>query len=167
MHSRILYFLLFLCTPTAILQAQNSKPCQSQEAKQFDFWVGEWQASWDGGQGVNNISKILGGCVIFEEFNGTPSSQLIGKSFSVYNSRTGNWQQTWVDNSGGYLDFIGNWQDDKMILSRSVVIKGVKTIQRMVWYNISDDTFDWNWEKSIDNGNTWTISWKIHYTREK
>jgi hypothetical protein len=167
MKIRSLYSLFTILFLFNVLPAQNNKPCSTEEGKQFDFWVGQWDASWEGGKGINNISKILGGCVVFEEFDATPSSPLIGKSFSVYNIRTGKWHQTWVDNSGGYLDFSGNWQDDKMILSRSAEIKGVVTIQRMVWYNITDNKFDWNWEKSTDGGKTWTVSWKIQYTRKK
>ena len=167
MISKTLNFLLILFYFAISLEAQNTKPCTTDEGRQFDFWIGEWDASWEGGKGVNNVSKILDGCVIFEEFDASFSSKLVGKSVSVYNPRAGNWQQTWVDNSGGYLDFIGKWEEDKMILSRSVDIKGVITMQRMIWYNISQDKFDWNWEKSTDNGKTWTVSWKINYTRRK
>ena len=149
MKYKAIYFLITCFSLYSTLYAQNQKPCTSEGAKQFDFWLGEWNASWEGGQGVNKISKILGGCVVFEEFDATPSSPLIGKSLSVFSPRSGEWHQTWVDNSGGYLDFSG------------------KTIQRMVWYNISDEKFDWNWEKSVDDGKTWTISWKINYTRKK
>lgn len=162
--SSVLLFLLFGFSP---LFSQDKKPCNTEEAKQFDFWVGKWDASWEGGKGTNNISKILGGCVIFEEFDATPSSPLIGKSVSVYNTRTGYWKQTWVDNSGSYLDFTGNWQGDRMILSRSFEIEGKKTMQRMVWYNITHEKFDWNWEKSTDGGKTWSVSWKINYTRKQ
>ena len=84
--------------------------------KQFDFWVGHWKAEWqnkDGSksEGSNTIKKILGGCVVEENFNGNPGIPLEGKSFSVYNSRSKMWQQTWVDNQGGYLDFTGNFKD--------------------------------------------------------
>ena len=162
-----LLLLFFLFVGFTHLLSQNQQPCTSEEARQFDFWIGEWDASWESGKGVNNISKILGGCVVFEEYDATPSSPLIGKSVSVYNSKTGNWQQTWVDNTGGYLDFVGKWQDDKMILSRSFEIEGKKTIQRMVWYNITFERFDWNWEKSVDGGKTWSVSWKIQYIRKE
>jgi hypothetical protein len=150
--------------------AQQPKPCSDPNANQFDFWLGEWQATWkDSTQAsgeahaTNNISKILGGCVIFEQFN---SPALMGKSHSVYNIRTGKWHQTWVDNQGAYLDFIGEWEGDKMILSRSVEIKGKKVMQRMVWHNISPEAFDWNWEGSKDTGKTWNVNWQIRYTRK-
>ena len=73
----------------------QNPPCQSEEANQFDFWLGEWDLSWkDGGKGSNKISKILGGCVIQEEFNGTPTMQLKGLSTSVFDKHSKQWKQT-------------------------------------------------------------------------
>jgi hypothetical protein len=164
----ILLFLFF-----NIASAQQPKPCSVPEAQQFDFWVGEWQVSWKDttkesgfATASNKITKILDGCVLFEQFNGTPAIPLKGMSHSVYNVHKKKWQQTWVDNSGGYLDFIGGWQDDKMILSRSFQVKGKTIMQRMVWYKISDNKFDWNWEGSKDGGKTWQVNWLIHYKRK-
>jgi hypothetical protein len=37
----------------------------------------------------------------------------------------------------------------------------------MVWYNIASDQLDWNWERSEDEGTTWTILWQIHYQRKQ
>ncbi|KAA3618490.1 MAG: hypothetical protein D8M58_13580 [Calditrichaeota bacterium] len=169
----ILMFLniTFLLLNTSM--AQNKKPCSAPEASQFDFWVGEWNASWKDttqssgmASGTNNISKILGGCVVYEQFDSTPASPLIGKSVSVYNARTKKWHQTWVDNSGAYLDFSGQWEGDKMVLSRSVEVKGKTIMQRMVWYNITKEKFDWNWEGSKDGGETWQVNWQIMYKRK-
>jgi hypothetical protein len=90
----------------------------------------------------------------------------VGKSFSVYNPRKNLWQQTWVDNYGSYLVFTGGYEEDKMTLVREVVNpEGKKIMQRMIFYNIDENSFDWNWEKSTDEGKSWELSWKIHYTR--
>ncbi len=40
-------------------------------------------------------------------------------------------------------------------------------LQRMVWYDIMQDSLQWNWERSEDKGKTWTVLWKIKYTRKK
>lgn len=157
---------------SASIQGQEGTPkeppCASPEFSQFDFWVGEWNLTWgDSGRGTNTIDKVMGGCVIQENFDGTPSIQLKGMSVSTYNKNQGKWQQTWVDNSGGYLDFVGEFKEGKMILSRSFEKDGNKIEQRMVWYNISDNELDWNWERSDDNGETWKVFWKIHYQRKK
>jgi hypothetical protein len=137
--------------------------CDYPEAHQFDFWLGEWQLSWaDTGSGTNTVQRILNGCVIQESFSGEGFE---GISMSTFDLNTETWKQTWVDNSGGYLDFSGSWQNDRMILQRAVQRDGVGILQRMVWYNISTDTLDWNWEASRDGGRTWDVLWKIDYTR--
>lgn len=102
-----------------------------------------------------------------ERFRGTGDGALEGMSVSVFSAATGKWHQTWVDNKGGYLDFTGGYADGRMILSRRATIEGKDVLQRMVWFNITPDSFDWNWERSEDQGATWQTLWPIHYQRSK
>ncbi len=147
---------------------KNTSMDTQAKAHEFDFWLGEWDLTWgDDGIGSNHISKILDGLVIQEEFDGTPSMPLKGISLSTYNANLGKWQQTWVDNSGSYLDLIGEFKNGEMILSRDAVIQDKAIKQRMVFYNISKDELYWNWERSDDNGENWQVMWKIHYKRKK
>ncbi len=133
---------------------------------QFDFWIGEWNLSWgDTAKGYNRVEKILGGKVVQENFSGLDSAPLRGTSVSVYDKHADIWRQTWVDNQGGYLDFSGRYKNGKMVLSREAHRDGQRFLQRMVWYNIKHKTFDWNWERSDDNGKTWKVMWQIHYVR--
>jgi hypothetical protein len=126
----------------------------------------EW-TNQDGttGEGTNQINSILKGCVVEENFDATDALNFAGKSFSVYNPNKNIWQQTWVDDQGGYMVFNGGMSEDKMILSRKITRQEKELIQRMVFYNISENELDWNWESSDDNGETWKLNWKIHYTR--
>lgn len=164
--------LLIVILPVIILAQGPDKPCSVPEAHQFDFWVGEWTAEWkdaDGNlaHGSNHVIRLFDGCVIEENFDGRPGTELIGKSFSVYDKRQKQWKQTWVDNSGGYLDFTGGFTDGKMILSRKAISrKGIPVAQRMIYYNIEENSFEWNWEISYDNGKTWDLKWKLNYTRK-
>jgi hypothetical protein len=136
-----------------------------QPEDQFDFWLGEWDARWSkDGFGTNRIERILDNKIIQENFT---APDLIGISVSSYDQERGLWCQTWVDNSGSYLDFTGGFADGKMILSREAIVKGEACKQRMVWFNIQAEQFDWNWERSDDNGKTWRVLWEIHYTRKK
>ncbi len=135
---------------------------------QFDFWIGDWNLSWGEGQhGVNRIRSILDNKVIQENFEGEGEPPLIGLSVSVYNPIEQKWRQTWVDNQGSYLDFVGEWLGDKMILQRHAVVEDQRVLQRMVWYNIEADRFEWNWERSSDEGQTWKVIWQIDYKRMK
>lgn len=156
--------------------AQNppaQRPCVTPEASQFDFWVGEWEANSPSSKdpktmtlaGHNSITKVLDGCVIEENYKGS-TTPLLGLSVSLYNPRTKQWQQTWVDNQGAYLDFTGGFADGKMVLQRSATKPdGTTFLQRMVWFNITADAFDWNWESSTDGGKTWQVNWPIKYKR--
>ena len=138
---------------------------QDQTETQFDFWLGEWDVTWgDDGKGTNHIECILDGKIIQENFR-APDFQ--GISVSTYDPERNLWCQTWVDTNGTYLDFTGKFEDGKMILSRDAIVKGQACKQRMVWYEILDDTLDWNWERSDDGGETWRVLWQIHYTRRK
>ena len=148
----------------------NIPPAAADEdprAAQFDFWVGSWALTSGGKQtGTNTITKEYDGAVIMERFVGTAATALQGMSVSVFDKNTGQWRQTWVDNQGAYLDFVGGFADEKMILSRRTTLQGTDVVQRMVWFNITPDSFDWNWERSDDDGATWTTVWPIHYVRQ-
>lgn len=134
------------------------------ENHEFNFWLGEWDVYWADKQGVNRIESILDGAVIQENFDG---DGLIGTSVSVFSKEDSRWHQTWVDNSGSYLDFVGEFTDGKMILSRDGIVEGKAVKQRMVWYEITKEAFLWNWERSDDEGVTWRELWKIEYKRRK
>lgn len=145
-------------------------PCSGPEAGQFDFWLGEWDLTWgEDGRGCNAITRVLGGCVIEENFDGTPAIPLIGRSLSVFSPHYARWHQTWVDNQGSYLDFIGEWDEDdqRMVLERDDYQGGRPIKQRMVWYSITPMSLDWNWERSEDGGISWVVQWQIHYERRK
>ncbi len=147
------------------------KPCTQPEASQFDFWLGEWELSWEGqdgqqGKGTNKIYRALGGCVIHENFAATDGS-LIGQSWSMYVPRTGEWKQTWVDNQGSYLLFTGKFEDGKMELRTAPFERNGKTfISRMVFKNITENSLNWDWQRSEDNGATWVDVWNIQYKRK-
>lgn len=132
--------------------------------QQFDFWLGEWEVRWgEDGTGTNHVTRILDDKVIQEDFL---APDLHGFSFSVYDPERDCWCQTWVDNNGTYLDFTGGFDGGRMVLVRDAVVRGEKCKQRMVWYNIESNRFDWNWERSDDGGQTWRVLWQIQYTRK-
>jgi len=170
--SAVISGVIFTCLLILpVLSQEATNPCARAEQKQLDFWVGEWKLTWPGPRGElqhgsNSIRRVLGGCVVEENFSGGQTMHLRGKSLSLFDARQGKWKQTWVDNEGGYLDFIGEFRDGKMILSREARDRhGKKLLQRMVFRNIRLDQLDWSWERSEDGGKSWTVVWPIHYDR--
>ena len=84
------------------------RPCSPPEARQFDFWIGDWDCMWgEEGVGSNSIRAILDGCVIEEHFDASPTADFRGISLSMYNAVLRRWEQTWVDNAGNYWALAG------------------------------------------------------------
>lgn len=165
------YLVLFILLITAFTKAQP-KPCSAPEASQFNFWVGNWDLTWnDSLHGTNRVEQMFGNCTIHENFS-DPRLSYLGQSWSVYNPNNKQWQQTWVDNQGGYIPLTGGMVKDSMILltaERNVptrISPTGKLISRMVYYNITRDTFDWSWQASTDGGSVWKTNWLIHYKRK-
>jgi hypothetical protein len=138
-------------------------------ARQFDFWVGEWDCSWHDGTerhlGTNSVYLDLGGSVVVENFDGRPSHDLQGLSFSVYDREASCWKQTWVDSEGRYLDFEGSFAEGAMDLRREGEYDDAGAVFRKRWENIAHDAFDWSWQRSDDGGETWRSLWEIEYAR--
>ncbi|MEO8769332.1 MAG: hypothetical protein ABI402_04590 [Ferruginibacter sp.] len=163
----ILLPLLILITGFST-QAQN-KPCSSPEASQFDFWVGTWNLYGADSSltGTNTVYKILDGCTVQENFESSKIAYS-GKSWSMYNAQTKLWQQTWVDNQGGYIVLEGKFENGAMNLITGIVkVNGKEQINRMRYHDIKKDGFEWDWETSLDNGVTWKTSWHLRYERKK
>jgi hypothetical protein len=163
---KLLYFLLVSFASTQ-LHAQNKGIADSTL---FDFWVGEWDASWvnaDGttSKGTNSIKKILDGKVIEENFRDPQG--LKGISISVYNSANKTWHQAWADNQGGYYDFVGEIDGEKRIFrTPTKEVKGKLVTERMVFYSITPKSMMWDWELSVDGGKTWKLQWRISYKKK-
>ncbi|HWZ83781.1 MAG TPA: DUF1579 family protein [Terriglobales bacterium] len=168
------YIAILLCLTAWATAQQTPNPCAAAEQQQLSFWVGEWDLTWPGAQpnevqhGTNSIRRILDGCVVQENFSGGTDIPLRGTSISLFDRTAKKWKQTWVDNEGSYLDFVGEFKDGQMILWRdSIRADGTKGMQRMIFKNITPDEFDWSWEGSKDGGKTWQVVWPIHYKRHK
>lgn len=131
---------------------------------EFDFWLGDWELTWgENNHGTNRVDRVMDGAVIQENFE---SDGYTGMSVSVFSKEDRRWHQTWVDSSGSYLDFTGEFAGGKMILSRDGMVEGKPVKQRMVWYGIAENKFEWNWERSENNGTAWQVIWKIQYQRK-
>ncbi len=169
MKITLLFALLF-----AASSAYSQELSEMDSARYFDFWVGEWTASWDEGDGVkefgtNTITRDLDEKVIVEQFRilDGQNAGFKGTSISVFQPGLNRWKQAWADSQGGYFDFTGDFEGEKRIFKTSMVEQGDKKIrQRMVFYNIKADSMTWDWERTEDGGETWILSWRIFYKRK-
>lgn len=139
--------------------------CATEQYRQFDFWVGEWEVHNPQGQyqGANRIEKIQGGCVLQEHWTGAGGST--GTSFSMYDFTRDVWHQTWV--SGTQLLVIeGAVRDGRMVLEGETVGRGgAVTHNRITWTPVARDTVTQVWDTSPDR-RTWQTVFHGVYTRK-
>jgi hypothetical protein len=143
-------------------------PCSSEEFRQFDFWIGEWNVTaGDRSAGRNRITSTLGGCVLLEEYTAT-NGGYEGKSFNIYDSTAGEWHQSWVDNRGLLLQLRGGLEDGRMVLSgERIGQEGKPVIDRITWTPNEDGTVQQTWQVSGDDGETWSTAFDGTYVRVK
>lgn len=147
--------------------ANKAYPCRtSEERKQFDFWIGEWDVyAGDRLAGTNRITRILEGCVIFEDYTG--SGAYSGKSFNVYDPATKRWKQRWVDTSGLILELEGEFRDGAMRLEGETAnADGSRVMHKLTFYPLPDGRVRQHWQQSRDGGATWVDAFDGLYVRK-
>ena len=168
-------FALLSLFTIVMFSASAQKPCSSPAYRQFDFWLGEWEAFGPDGQkaGESKISLILDSCIILEEWTSASISQGIryaGKSFNTWNAATKQWQQTWVDNVGGTNEYlIGKFENNQIIYTSSAfpISKDTMAIRKMTFTNLSPVQLRQYGEISKDNGLSWATEYDLEYRRKK
>ena len=93
---RLLILLAFLFS-SIIVFAQSPCNCCSDQFRQFDFWIGEWNVydSTEALLGTNIIDVIQDSCVLRENWNSARSAYT-GTSYNFYDPVMGQWTQTRV-----------------------------------------------------------------------
>jgi hypothetical protein len=160
--------------------AAAARACAAPEHRQFDFWIGDWDVTirarkgpdsdaWGEAKGTNHVEAVLGGCAIAEHFEASgPGDPWAGRSYSLYSAAEKKWRQTWVDDQGSYLAFTGGMEGSSMILHGEPRVRDGKTFRmRMVFSEITPGSLAWSWERTADEGKTWTPMMQIRYVRRR
>jgi len=131
--------------------------------RDFDFWVGRWRCTWEGGAGTNVVEIVCDGAVVRESFASDDGS-LVGTSISVYDEAAKRWVQTWMDSRRSWFHLTGRFDHGSMdLLTTTGDANGGR--YRMRFAGISEDGFDWTWSRSSPDGE-WEPRWAITYRRD-
>lgn len=141
----------------AAAEPESAAPCTAPEYRQFDFWIGDWDAyDFDDPAVVvahNRVTSILGGCVLLEDYRDTNGHN--GQSFSLYDVARKSWHQSWVTNRGVLLLEDGQFENGEMTLTASdQTADGKKKLVRGVWKRVDYGVRETG-VTSVDNGKTW------------
>jgi hypothetical protein len=138
--------------------ARPSPPPQPPpEARQFDFWVGEWDVTTADSKvaGRNRIELILDGRALQEHWTGTGG--VAGTSLNLFDTEAKKWRQFWIDGTGGSLQLTGGLVDGRMVLEGTGKEAGKTLHDRITWTPNPDGSVRQLWERSEDNRATWFV----------
>lgn len=148
-------------------QASPTSSCSAAEYRQFDFWIGDWDAfdTDDPGKVVarNQVDSILDGCVVREDYRSASGSE--GQSFSIYDASRKVWHQTWVTNRGVLLVIEGTFQNGEMVLNGADPAKGGQIV-RGEWKPVEGGVEE-RATLSSDGGKTWKPWFDITFRPHK
>ena len=145
-------------------------PCMfDEQARKFDFWIGEWDAYNPQGRkvGTSVIQNISSGCGILENWTNAIGGTG-GKSINFYDAVAGKWFQYWIGSSGGPVRYSGGYKDGAMRYQGETIDKdGKETLLRLTFFNVDTNTVRQLAENSSDDGKTWTTVYDFKYVRRK
>jgi hypothetical protein len=152
------------------LMAQSSPPpappSPPPEARQFDFWIGDWEVFAPNGKkvGENRIEKMANGFGLLENWTGAGGGT--GKSLNSWHADKKRWQQYWVG-LGGPLEISGGIENGAMVMTgEGTAPNGGKLRNRITWTPNADGTVRQLWESTKDGGQTWTVAFDGLYRRK-
>lgn len=144
---------------------KSVNPCQYNEAaRQFDFWVGDWDVKTQQGQnaGTNTIQKLESGCLLLENWTGSLGGT--GKSINFFDTETNKWRQIWVDSSGRSTLFTGEFKNGSMRYeAEKTGTDGKKFLSRLSFTPLEKNKVRQYGERSDDGGKTWNITFDFVY----
>ncbi len=148
--------------------AQDGKPCTAPEYRQFDFWLGKWNAkdSTTGEfAGTSRIEAMHGGCVISETWT---NSSMTGSSLNIFNKYDKQWHQNWTDSTGRLSVMAGAFSDGAMTLTGEQPLPTDPSrtfLSRLVFTSMPDGKVKQLGQRSTDGGKSWEPTFGLIYEK--
>jgi hypothetical protein len=144
-------------------------PCENDRRyRAFDFWVGEWEVRPTGQPNAkpqhSSIQRILGGCVIFENYT-YEGSLYEGKGFNIFDVNSGRWHQTYVDSTGTFHQWDGEVRDNVMYyVGANLTSEGGRSWDKITYFKLDNGHVRHLSQRSKDGGKTWDTYFDGEYT---
>lgn len=158
----------FSLEPASALAAPDSGACSTNpENRQMDFWIGDWTVTYPGmaGSAASKVSLDLDKCMVIESWDGGKGHT--GKNMFAYSADDQGWHGLFADNQGRVHVFEGRVSAGLAeFTGPSRGAKGQTVLNRIKVVRVAADKVEQSWEKSTDNGATWTIEFHGEYSRK-
>ncbi|NNE98783.1 MAG: tetratricopeptide repeat protein [Pyrinomonadaceae bacterium] len=149
---------------------RKRNPCMySKEARQFDFWLGDWDVYVGSNTvGENLIELDTQGCTLVENWKNNGGGK--GKSLNVYDPSVKKWKQFYVGGQGGVFLFEGEYRAKEKSMyftAETLGRNGTKIMHIFEFFDLPDKTVQQRWKQSTDGGKTWNTVWDSIYKKKK
>lgn len=140
---------------TAATVPPRPAACETQEFRQFDFWLGKWTVRNPAGKevGQSEISRAAEGCAIREHWKSGSGTE--GVSINYYDASERRWHQDWVGGDGTILHLRGGKEGEAMTMSSDTPSGQGAVINRITWTPLPDKKVKQEWATSADGGQSW------------
>lgn len=158
----------FSLSATSALAAVDAGSCSANsESRQLDFWLGDWTVTYPGmpGSAASKVSLDLDKCLLIESWDGGKGHS--GKNMFAYSLDDKGWHGMFADNQGRVHVFEGKVaQGAAEFMGPSRGPNGQAVLNRIKVVRLAADKVEQSWEKSSDNGVTWTMEFHGEYSRK-
>ncbi|MCK5126385.1 MAG: DUF1579 family protein [candidate division Zixibacteria bacterium] len=182
-HLFLTIILLVLIVPVFAVDStktEESMPPMGPpvELKELKYLIGAWDVDmkmrqdpsqpWQDMKSSGSYDYILNGAAIRQNYKGEMMGMpFVGESTMCYNRELKKWQVTWLDNMFAQLSiYEGNMVDGKFVVQGEELYMGKAYLSRMTISSLTEKSFDWLMEMSIDGGKTWFSTMKAVYTKK-
>ena len=168
---------------SSAIEVAASRTCQQQEARAFDFWIGEWnvvnrnRAGDDShfavtGEATDRVYPVIGGCGIVEHWRGDAFARfIVGFSVRAYDPATRDWRLVllWpITGPTSFLELRGSFHHGRgEFFTRRVRPAGDTALTRFTFSDASPTSLRWDNATSLDGGVTWSGDWIMDFTRRE
>jgi hypothetical protein len=148
--------------------ATDVSSCAANSAnRQLDYWLGNWTVGAEGSSGNahSTVSLSLDKCLVVENWDGGRGHY--GQNVFGYSAGDKSWYGMFADNEGrvhvftsgkvasGIAEFEGT----------SHRSNGESILNRVKITRLNSNRVEQTWEKSNDNGATWSVAYRGEYSR--
>lgn len=158
---------LFLA-PSESIAASPTSCATDPHSRQLDYWLGDWHVSAPGSapNAASKVTLALDQCMVIENWDGGRGH--IGKNVFAYSPDDNSWHALFADNKGRVHVFLDSKSAPGSVefsaLSRDP--GGQSVLNRVRIVRVGPNKVEQLWEKSTNNGTTWSTEFRGEYSRE-
>jgi hypothetical protein len=148
--------------------ANDSAACAGDSpTRQLDYWLGDWTLSSGGSSNsTSRVYLMLDRCLFVEHWDDGQGHS--GENLFAYSAGDRSWRGLFADNKGHVHVFVDGTVSDGSaeFLGPSRGPNGETVLNRIRLLRVAGRDVEQTWEKSVDQGSTWTRQFQLHYSRK-